>query len=89
MACEPAGLKRHADKPTVQPGCFCNWQAALSERQHPDFKGDLPQQVKDDIDAFINGMEDENIDMKNVGLKGQKKEDVLAEIARIYLDKEG
>ena len=55
----------------------------------PDFKGDLPQQVKDDIDAFINGMEDENIDMKNVGLKGQKKEDILAEIARIYLDKEG
>ena len=24
MACEPAGLKRRVDKPTVQPGCFCN-----------------------------------------------------------------
>ena len=34
LACEPAGLKRRADKPTVQPGCFCNWQSAMSEPPH-------------------------------------------------------
>lgn len=52
----------------------------------PDFSGDIPRQVKDDIDAFITGMANENIDMKNVGLKGQKQEDILTEIARIFLD---
>lgn len=53
----------------------------------PEFTGDMPEQVKVDIDAFITGMADENIDMKNVGLPGQTKETILEELSRIYLGK--
>jgi len=55
----------------------------------PEFNADLPDQVKEDIGTFIARMADETIDMKNVGLKGQQQEDILAEIARIYLRQQG
>lgn len=51
----------------------------------PDFSGECPQRVKDDIEEFINRMADETIDMKAVGLTGQNQADVLSEIGRIYL----
>lgn len=51
----------------------------------PEFDGDVPDQVRTDIDAFIAGMFNENIDMKNVGLGGQTKESILSELSRIYV----
>ena len=51
----------------------------------PDFGGECPQRVKDDITDFIDKMADETIDMRAVGLRGQSQEAILALIAQIYL----
>lgn len=50
----------------------------------PDFSGDVPEQVKNDLREFIERVQWEQVDMKQMGLASQTMEDVLPELRRIY-----
>jgi len=50
----------------------------------PDFKGEIPDSVKDDLREFSSRMETEEIDFKSLGLDAMNLESVLADIRRIY-----
>ncbi len=50
----------------------------------PDFDGEVPDSVKDDLRNFISRMEMEEIDFKSLGLGATDLESVLADIRRIY-----
>ncbi len=51
---------------------------------NPDFDGEVPDSVKDDLRKFISGMEEEEIDFKALGLGTTDRKSVLAGIQRIY-----
>jgi len=50
----------------------------------PDFIGEVPDSIKDDLRKFISRMEMEEIDLKSLGLGATDLESVLADIRRIY-----
>ena len=50
----------------------------------PDFKGEIPDSIKDDLREFSSRMETEEIDFKSLGLDAMNLESVLADIRRIY-----
>ena len=41
-------------------------------------------EIQQDLDAFLQGMEAENIDLKNLGVGRRNKADVMTELRRIY-----
>jgi len=51
---------------------------------NPDFGGEVPYRVKDDLRKFISQMRKEKIDFKSLGLGTTDLESVLAGIQRIY-----
>jgi hypothetical protein len=50
----------------------------------PEFTGEIPERVRQNMDAFITRMQDESIDLKALKLGNTTKADVLAELRRIY-----
>ncbi|NLE60320.1 MAG: hypothetical protein GX616_18375 [Planctomycetes bacterium] len=50
----------------------------------PGFASDIPNKVRDDMDAFIGRMQDESVDLKALKLGNMEKADILAELRRIY-----
>ena len=50
----------------------------------PDFSAEIPQQVKDDLWAFIDQMSEQTIDLNSLGLGSETLDAVLAELRRIY-----
>jgi hypothetical protein len=50
----------------------------------PDFDGEVPDGVKDDLREFLSCMEKETIDFKSLGLGATDLESVLSDIRRIY-----
>lgn len=51
---------------------------------NPDFGGEIPGKVKDDLREFISLMKTERIDFKSLGLGSMKLDYVLEDIRRIY-----
>jgi len=51
---------------------------------NPDFGGDIPDKVKDDLREFVSCMETEKIDFESLGLGSTNLDSVLEEIRRIY-----
>lgn len=52
---------------------------------NPDFGGNIPDKVKDDLREFISIMETERIDFKSLGLSSMDLDSVLEDIRRIYV----
>jgi len=50
----------------------------------PDFDGEVPDSIKDDLRVFISRMEKEEIDFKSLGLGATDLQAVLTSIWRIY-----
>jgi hypothetical protein len=50
----------------------------------PKIITDIPDEVKDGMRQFLDEMESENIDLKNLGLGSQNKRGILDEMRRIY-----
>ena len=44
----------------------------------------LPTTVSNDMRSFIEGMYNEDINLKQLGIRGRTKEEILAELMRIY-----
>lgn len=57
----------------------------LTELLNPTIKVTLPQSVYTDMQEFIQRMNIESIDIKQLGLTGRSKEEILDEIVEIYL----
>lgn len=51
---------------------------------NPDFGGDIPDKVKDDLREFISLMRTERIDFESLGLGSMDLDSVLEDIRRIY-----
>ena len=51
------------------------------EQERPKF---LPETVRNDMRNFIEGMYNEDINLKQFGIRGRTKEEILAELMRIY-----
>lgn len=56
----------------------------LSAVIDPEFSAEIPLRVTADLVAFFSHMETEDIALKNLGLPGQTRDSVLAELRRIY-----
>lgn len=56
----------------------------LSAIIDPEFSAEIPRRVTTDLAAFFGQMETEDIPLKNLGLRGQTRDSVLAELRRIY-----
>ena len=50
----------------------------------PETRINLPELAKRDLTNFIKAMENEKVDLKNLGIKNEKKTDILNMISRIY-----
>jgi len=50
----------------------------------PDFDGEVPESIKDDMREFLSCMETEEIDFKSLGLGATNHKSVLADIRGIY-----
>jgi len=50
----------------------------------PEFSAEIPPQVKDDLAAFIARMAEEEVPLKSLGLRNETRDNVLAELRRIY-----
>ncbi len=50
----------------------------------PGFRADIPDKIRQDMDAFIERMATENIDLKQLGLRNIGREEALASLRRIY-----
>ena len=57
----------------------------LTELIDPTVKVAAPQGVFLDIQEFIQRMQDENVDIKQLGLVGRTKEQVLQELKEMYM----
>jgi hypothetical protein len=49
----------------------------------PEFSAKIPPQITDDLAAFFGHMETEDVPLKTLGLQGQTRDGVLAELRRI------
>ena len=50
----------------------------------PEFQDEMPPQIKQDMQTFLDRMQSEEIDLKVAGLANQSKEEVLAAIRESY-----
>lgn len=57
----------------------------LTELIDPTIKITVPQQVQTDIQEFVQRMQNENIDLKQLGLVGRTKDQILKEIKDLYI----
>ena len=57
----------------------------LTELIDPTIKITAPQQVQTDIQEFVQRMQNENIDLKQLGLVGRRKDQILKEIKDLYI----
>ncbi len=48
----------------------------------------VPDKIKDDMDLFLEQMQNEEVDLRQLGIKNRTKEDILKEFERVY-DLEG
>lgn len=51
----------------------------------PSFQKDIPEEVSKDMSAFLDAMESEDVDLKNLGVKGGNKESIIEELRRMYV----
>ncbi len=51
----------------------------------PGFKHVVPKEIQDDMDAFLGAMASEQVDVKNLGIKGQDLISILDELRRLYV----
>ena len=51
----------------------------------PEKKIDIPETISKDMSAFLEAMEGEDVDLKNLGVKGQSKESIIEELRRMYV----
>lgn len=57
----------------------------LTELIDPDDKITVPVGVYEDIQNFVVRMKDEPVDIKQLGLKGRTKEQILKEVGELYI----
>ena len=57
----------------------------LTELIDPTIKITAPQEVYKDIQEFLGRMEDENVDIKQLGLVGRTKNQILEELKDLYI----
>jgi hypothetical protein len=57
----------------------------LTELINPELKIMTPESVRKDIKDFIDRMKEENVDLKQLGIVGRTKEDILRELSKIYI----
>lgn len=57
----------------------------LTELIDPTIKITAPQPVYMDIQEFVQRMQNENIDLKQLGLVGRTKDQILKEIKDLYI----
>jgi hypothetical protein len=57
----------------------------LTELINPELKITTPESVRKDIKDFIDRMKKENVDLKQLGIVGRTKEDILRELSKIYI----
>lgn len=57
----------------------------LTELIDPTIKITAPQQVQTDIQEFVQRMQNENIDLKQLGLVGRTKDQILNELKGLYI----
>ena len=57
----------------------------LTELIDPTIKITAPQEVYKDIQEFLRRMEDENVDIKQLGLVGRTKNQILEELKDLYI----
>jgi len=51
----------------------------------PGFKIDIPKEIRADMEAFLNAMGSEGVDLKNLGIKSQDLDSILGELRRLYV----
>jgi hypothetical protein len=51
----------------------------------PAFKTGVPNEIHEDMGAFLDAMKSESVDLKNLGIKGQNLESILGELRRMYV----
>jgi hypothetical protein len=51
----------------------------------PAFKTDIPNNIRDDMGAFLGAMGSEPVDLKNLGIKDQGLDSILDELRRLYV----
>ena len=51
----------------------------------PAFKADIPKKIRDDVNAFLDAMTSETIDLKNLGIKELDLASILDELRRLYV----
>lgn len=57
----------------------------LTELINPELRITAPEAVGKDIQDFIERMKEENVDLKQLGIVGRTKEDILRELSKIYI----
>lgn len=50
----------------------------------PLIKIDVPQDVRDDMSEFLDAMEDEEVNLKSLGIRSRDKNSILVELRRMY-----
>ena len=56
----------------------------LTELIDPELRIQVPAGVYEDIQAFCNRMNDEDVNVKQLGLVGRTKEEILEELEAMY-----
>lgn len=51
----------------------------------PAFKTDIPKDIRADMEAFLDTMGSESVDLKNLGIKDQGLDSILDELQRLYV----
>jgi hypothetical protein len=57
----------------------------LTDLIDSEIKVVTPESVIKDMQDFIERMKEENVDLKQLGIVGRKKEDILEELSKIYI----
>lgn len=57
----------------------------LTDLINPEEIVPAPEAILQDIKEFVECMEEENIDLKQLGIVGRKKEDILEELKHLYI----
>jgi hypothetical protein len=51
----------------------------------PAFKTGIPKNIRADMEAFLDAMGSEAVDLKNLGIKGQSLDSILGELRKLYV----
>jgi len=51
---------------------------------NPAFKAQLPSSIRTDMEVFLDAMDSEMVDLKSLGLRGKKKEEIIVELRGLY-----